>query len=315
LVQGEFEKGFFHYDLRFAAGTDNKNKMPLGGIPLWNKESLINKTIFVYDEQGLGDTIVFMRMLPLLKKMAKRVVFHARGELETLCKSNALFNDIEILNKNDIPKEDERFDYQIPLMSLPYRLNVNSKDVPFKEGYLKASPHMIDKWEKLTNQLTDKKIKVALTWSGNPDYGYDKYRSMKLAQFVPLIEAHPNIAFFAVTKGKADEELREQYPKLSLISVAEHLDSFDDTAGLLHHVDLVITVDTAISHLASAMSKPTWVLLYHFPFWIWGTEGTSYWYQNTKTYRQKTALDWNPILKALDQDLKTFTQEKQGRLS
>ena len=316
LVQGEFEKGFFHYDLRFRPGTGNKIKLPLGGVNLWNKESLAGKTIFVYDEQGLGDIIVFIRLLPLLKKMAKRVVFHVRTELVALCKNNDLFKDIEILNKEIVPTtQGYSFDYQIPLMSLPYRLEVKSNAVPFREGYLNASDEMVNKWEALLDKLTSKKIKVALTWSGNPEYGYDKYRSLKIAQIESLVRSHPEIAFFAVTKGLADDDLRDNYPTLPLISVAEHLDSFDDTAGLLHHMDLVITVDTVISHLASAMNKPTWVLIYHIPFWIWGTEGESYWYKNTKIYRQEKALEWNPILTQVNEDLRIFKEQKEGILS
>lgn len=313
LVQGDLEKGFFHYDVRFSPGNQRKIKLPLGGVPIWNGESIEDKTLYVYDEQGNGDILVFARFLPLVKKLAKRVVFHSRAELEPFFNSNKdFFEGIEIINRDKNPQPQIRFDYQIPIMSLAYRLKTTLKSIPYTDNYLKASDSMIEKWANLVQKLTDKKIKVALTWSGNPDFGYDKYRSLQISDIEKLVRTHEDIAFFAVTKGKADEELKNNYKDLPLIRVATYLDSFDDTAGLLHHVDLVISVDTAVAHLGASMGKETWVLLYHFPFWIWGTKDKSPWYLHAKLYHQKTAFKWEELLNQVDTDLAQFNLEPKA---
>lgn len=317
LVQGDLEKGFFHYETRFSPGNPRKIKLPLGGVAIWNGESLEGKTLYVYDEQGNGDTIVFVRFLPMVMKLAHRVVFHSRGELEPIFNNPSnreFFEGVEIINRETNPQPQIRFDYQIPLMSLAHRLGTRVESIPFTDRYLKASPDMVNKWAKLVASLTDKRLKVALTWSGNPNYIYDKYRSLQTHQIATFLNAHRDVAFFALTKGGADESLKTTYAHLPLIRVAEYLDSFDDTAGLIANVDLVISVDTAVAHLGASMGRETWVLLYHFPFWIWGTGENSPWYTHTKLYQQKRALEWDEVLGSVSDDLTIFKQRSYNGL-
>jgi len=311
LIQNKFKKGFFHYDLRFNSSAKERLRLPLGGVSLWNGESLVNKTLFIYDEQGNGDIIVFARMLKLLKPLVKKIIFYVRKELLPLFEHNELFEGIILISKDIDPTiEYKEFDYQIPIMSLPSRLNVTINIIKSTaKTYLFASTQTINKWEEILNEKCTKKLRVALTWSGNPNYAYDKYRSIKIEQIKDLVLNNPQIDFIALTKGNEADKLRTEHKDLPIIHIDDNLDSFDDTAGLLHHIDLVISVDTAVSHLAAAMGKPTWVLLYHIPFWIWGTKEKSIWYKSAKTYRQEVALEWDDIINQIDEDLKLFIKK------
>ncbi len=311
LCEGELEKGFFHYDLRIAPGNNQKSKLPLFNVDLWNGEDLKDKTIFVYDEQGNGDVLAFIRTLPLLVKQAKKVLFVCRDELFPLFVSNKkFFKGVEFLKKEDLPTITYKIDYQVPLMSVCGRVNLTKESIPFTDGYLKASRPMLNKWKKLLTKLSTKKLKVAFTWSGNPDYGYDNFRSIPTELIKPLISQHEDIDFFAVTKGKVDESLENEFKDIPIVRVAPHLDSFDDTAALLELCDLVISVDTAVAHLSLALGKQTWVLLYHFPFWVWGQGDKSIWYDNSKIYKQEKALEWKELLSTVSKDLEDFKKDK-----
>lgn len=311
LSEGDLEKGFFHYDLRIAPGNNFKTKLPLVNVNLYNGVDLKEKSIFVYDEQGNGDTLAFIRMLPLLKEKTKEVVFYCRKELFPLFQNNKeFFKDVIFLDNNEKIPNKFNFDYQIPLMSLSSRLNITKESIPFTNGYLKASKSMLDKWEKILSNICSRKLKIAFTWSGNPNFGFDNYRSIPTKLIKPLIEAHQDIDFFAVTKGRVDESLENEFKNIPIIRVAPYLDSFDDTAALLEFCDLVISVDTAVAHLSLALGKETWVLLYHFPFWVWGQKDKSIWYENSKIYKQEKALQWENVLDKVSEDLNIFKKDR-----
>jgi Flp pilus assembly protein TadD len=271
--------------------------------PRWDGSSLAGRTILVHAEQGLGDSLHFVRYLPLAAKAARRVWFDPPPALRPLLIQSGFG---EFLLPAD---EKPPFDVQAPLLSLAGYLP-DDRGEPFWPGpYLHADPQLVEHWREKLGALSG--LKVGIAWAGNSAYGYDHYRSTRLANFVPLA-AIPGVQWISLQLGAGREQVADVAEGMKVIDLGPDFDTangaFMDAAAVIDQLDLVISVDTSIGHLAGALGKPVWLALPFVADWRWGASGdSSAWYPATRLFRQPTLNDWAPVFAQMGDALRLLT--------
>lgn len=296
LILGEYIDGWRLYETRWETKEFNATHRKFNQ-PLWlGKENLAGKTILLHAEQGFGDAIQFCRFASTFKELGARVILEVPKRLVSL---------ISMLDGNDAPIVVARgdalphFDYHCPLMSLPFALGTTLGNIPRSEGYLVADPALTTEWREKLGASSQKKI--GLVWSGSAQNKNDYKRSLPLHELMPLFEL--DFEFHVLQK-----EITSEDRGLLLASGARLHDNdqrdFADAAALVALMDLVISVDTAVAHLAGAMGKPVWIPLPFVPDFRWLTERTdSPWYQSARLYRQERPGDWQGVIAKIIQSL------------
>jgi len=291
LALDHYRDGFRLMELRYKSSeADLFMNRALFGHPRWQGEPHSGKTLLVSAEQGLGDTIQMARYLPDLAQVWNgRIVFEAPMELQELLQFN--YPGVEVVPQQFGVLPTPVFDYWLGMMSLPHLLGTTSKSVPARAGYLNAPPESSDYWTRRVAKLArGRRPKIGLAWSGRPTHRADRRRSIpfiRIAEIIRKISAD----FFAL-----QIHVPQARPE-NLIDVSEELVTLADTAALIAEMDLVITVDTSVVHLAGAMGKETWLLLPYRYEWRWGLEGESnHWYDSVKVLRQRKHDDWHGLL-------------------
>ncbi len=260
--------------------------------PLWDGSSLQGKSILLYPEQGLGDTLQFIRYAPLVKQTGATVIVQCQPPLLRLLATCAGIDRL-LPEGADLPP----FDVQAPLLSLPRILRTTLASIPANIPYLSADPDLRARWRQSLSGVAD--FKVGIAWQGNPGHKRDRQRSVPLAAFAPLAEA-PGVRLVSLQKGPGHEQLTELAERLRVLDLTDELEDFADTAALLSNLDLVITVDTAVAHLAGAMGIPVWVALPIVPDWRWLLERQdSPWYPTMRLFRQTAWGDWAGVFERL----------------
>lgn len=277
----------------------NSPNSPTRSKPLWRGEDIKDKTIYVYYDGGLGDTIMFARFLPLLEKKCPNVVLGLQPEIIPLLKENGInMKYWDVTNKKD--KLD--FDVHIPIMSLPHKLNINSeKDIPSPQGYFKANPQKIKEYKKYFNT---NKFKIGIKWQG--DTVLDTTRKIPLKSFYKIFNL-PNVQFYSLQKGGGIEQLPEAQKKYNIVDLGSTFNDFSDTAAAIQNLDLVITNDTSVAHLAGAMGKTCWVLLPMVQDWRWSVD-ISYcpWYKSIRLFKQEGLSNWDELFDRVYKELKNY---------
>ena len=261
LLTGDFERGWTHYEWRWL----KKSVIPTQRNftqPAWNGgDPIAGKTILIHSEQGLGDTIQFCRYVPLVAARGAQVIFEVQKPLQALMTS--LGGAAQVVQKGGpLPA----FDLHRPLVSLPLAFGTRLETIPSTTGYLSAPAQHVTMWQ---SRLDGKSYpRIGLVWSGNPGHERDRERSIGLRSFVPLLDAFgDDVTFFSLQKDvRADDDalLKE---RADILDYGNALEDFSDTAALISHLDLVISADTSVAHLAGALGKPVWILLTYFPEW------------------------------------------------
>src|SRR5262245_31699151 len=301
LTIGDFRRGFEKYEWRWRR-TGMPAQRRSYGRALWLGEyPLQGRTILLHAEQGLGDTIQFARYVPLVAKMGAKVVLEVQPELK------ALMERIEgvtaVLARGEpLP----HFDIHCPLGSLPLAFKTEPATIPSTNPYLAVNDAHIGKWRPRLEALG--RPRVAIAWSGNPEHMNDRNRSIPLSRLAPLWSAEP-ARFFAVQREmrSGDAELLAREPRV--MQIGTELDNFADTAAVCALVDLVITVDSSVAHLAGAMGRPVWILLPFSPDWRWTLSGeSSRWYPTARLFRQPSFGDWDSVIERLRGELGRFAQ-------
>ena len=300
LSLGDLRQGFEEYRWRRKL-PDFPEKMPAPSCPLWEGESLSGKAILVHCEQGYGDSLQFIRFIRPLSRMAARVTVLAPRSLTGLFRS---IPDIEV----PFVYADAEYDYHVPLMCLPRLFGTTLDTIPADVPYLSADPAKIDRWAKRLSQYAGK-IKIGLVWAGssrehNPAANaIDRRRSTTLQQFAPLA-GMANVQFFSLQKGEpATQALHPPYG-MSLVDWTSELHDFEDTAALIANLDLVISVDTSVVHLAGALAKRVWVLSRFDGCWRWlnGREDSP-WYPTARVFHQRAPGAWNEVMERVAAEL------------
>lgn len=278
-------------------------------IPKWDgKSSLADKYILLMHEQGFGDSIQFLRYVRLLQAQGARVAVHVKNPLHRLFQSFTPEVTL-VLEKDPLPPCDCSY----VLMSLPYALGTNTvEDIPSYPSYLAADPQLSAIWKEKIGRLTKHpdNLRVGIVWGGNPEHGNDRRRSMPFGNVQQLLQL-PGVELYSLQKGKPLEDLKTLPPGSTLHNLGDDCHDFADTAAAISALDLVISVDTSVVHLAGAMGHPTWTLLAHTPDWRWLMEREdSPWYPGMRLFRQPSAGDWNSVMQKMASELLMLREQK-----
>ncbi|MCX5922288.1 MAG: tetratricopeptide repeat protein [Candidatus Dependentiae bacterium] len=312
LSLGDFEHGWQEYEWRWAAYNETPKKF---NAPLWQGEDIQGKTILLYSEQGLGDTFQFIRYAKLISEQGGTVIFQAQKPLKTILSLCPYIHRVVIAG-DSIP----HIDYQIPLMSLPLIFKTTVDTVPAALPYLYANDTLITDWHK--KLAHDTNFKIGICWQGNANYSTQFLRrtvaakSIHVKEFAALGDI-PGISLYSLQKMNGSEQLQEIR---SLINIKEFDGNFDqdhgrfmDTAAVIKNLDLVITVDTSISHFAAALGCPTWILLPEPPDWRWMIDRKDTpWYPNVRLFKQPTLGDWQSVFAAVGVALEQLLTERKS---
>jgi tetratricopeptide (TPR) repeat protein len=266
--------------------------------PLWSGgEDVRGKTLLVHAEQGFGDTIQFCRYAKLLEASGAAVVFSAQPTVRNLLAR--LTPRIRVIADGELPPE---FDYHCPLLSLPLAFDTSLATIPGETPYLFADERLMAEWSGFLPPKT--KPRIGIVWSGNPDQGNDRHRSMTLDTFVPLLAPAADWIALQTDIRDRDSAALRQLGRITFFGDA--LKDFSDTAALLALMDLVITVDTSVAHLAGAMGKPVWILLAYNADWRWLLERPNCpWYPSARLFRQSELGDWASVIATVTNELRT----------
>lgn len=298
LLRGEFEAGWQHYEWRWLAKEFPSERRNFTQ-PLWMGENLTGETVLLYVEQGLGDALQFVRYTPLVRAHGARVVVECPASLKRL------FETVEGVDRV-IARGDDlgAFDLQCPFLSLPGLLSPSAETIPATVPYLAVPTEESGLWaERL---MSVEGLKVGLVWAGSPHHTNDRERSILLEMLSPLADV-PGCAFINLQIGPSAAQLADA--GLPIVDLTEHINDYADTAALVAKLDLVITVDTSVAHVAGALGKTVWVLLPHAPDWRWQLEREdSPWYPSMKLYRQPRRRDWGSVLQRIKEDLVTVVE-------
>jgi tetratricopeptide (TPR) repeat protein len=296
LQMGRFEEGWPLYEWRKKKPdrTDFRDYPQ----PAWTgTESLEGKTLFIYAEQGLGDTIQFCRYAQLARETGAKVIFAVQDPLVRLLKD--LGPGIEIVGMSAQPPD---FDYYIALLSMPLAFRTNLANCPANVPYLRAERERVENWRE---RLGGHGLKVGICWQGNPEA--DAAKSVSLRQFEAFAKI-ADVRLISLQKNDGVGQLLELPAGIGIETLGEDFDTppdaFIDTAAVMETLDLVVTTDTAIAHLAGALGRPTWVALKHVPEWRWLLDRSdSPWYPTMRLFRQPVLNDWPAVFAAMKSQL------------
>jgi Flp pilus assembly protein TadD len=301
LQLGDFESGWEEYEWRWKC-AEFKERLRAFEQPLWDGSSLENKTILLWADQGLGSTIQLARYAELLATHGAKVILECQPQLKTLLR--------DLCGVTAIVGRDEQlppFDVHSPLMSLPLLTRTNAKNIPAKVPYLSADSNLVEHWRRRLANISGQRIGIA--WQGNPNYARDRVRSVQLSQFTPLTRLD-GIHLVTLQKGPGAEQTVPWLAGLSggerarVVDLAPGLDTpaqqFVDAAAVMMSLDLIITVDTSIAHLAGALGRDVWLALNFASDWKWlyGREDSP-WYPNMRLFRQRAPGDWPGVFEAI----------------
>ena len=304
LKMGDFKRGFHYVDLKsdgaWRLGKNFAfNQEALSHIDLWEGQSLEDKTILIYCEQGFGDNIQFVRYIPQVRELGGRIIFSCYDQLYNIFKNSPILKGVDVMKGASLNSLE--LDFKIPLLSLPRVLEATIDNIPHTDGYL-SKTHCKD-WN-----LSDEGMNVALVWESS---GLDTRRSIPLETILPLCEL-PNVNMVSIQKGSAMFDYRRNPDIKNLLpSLGERIKDFSDTADILSQVDLLISTDTAPIHMGGALGIPTWGLLHFSADWRWFREknypDTSPWYASVRIYRQKEPANWGEVVERVKIDLKKIS--------
>ncbi len=297
LAQGDYLAGFAAYESRF------ERRLPIPrefSQPAWQGEDLAGKTILLYGEQGYGDALQFLRFVPWVKARGGRIVLEILPPLARLARS---LPEVEEVIPAGSPLPD--FDVHASIMSLPHLLQLTLDSVP-GHPYLRASDPAAAR-ARLLALAPDAQFRIGIVWAGNPGVKNDRFRSPRLDVLRPLWSV-PGVAFFGLQKGDGKRDIQPDDP---IIDLDPEIADFADTANFIAALDLVITTDTSVAHLAGALGTRFWVTLMQVADWRWiGHPTRSLWYPNARLFRQPARGDWASVSQALRTELQALVEHQ-----
>ena len=301
LLLGDLPAGWERFRQRHAVSPFARRPQTK---PAWEGQTLAGETVLLYKEGGFGDTIQFARYAPLVAERGARVILEVQPALKRLFQT---LDGVDLLVKRG--PELPEFDFQANLADLPRIFGTTLQTVPDKP-YLSANPVLTRVWRK---RLGSSGFKVGLVWAGNPAFPDARHKSIALQQLAPLASCR-GIKWVSLQKGAEPSELAAAPDGMRLLSIDERLVDFADTAAVIENLDLVITIDTAVAHLAGALGRPVWVLLPLVPDWRWLVEREdSPWYPSMRLFRQTELGNWAAVVERVARELRTMTETHQAQ--
>jgi len=301
LLAGDFKKGWRDFEWRWRV-EDVQNERPNINAPIWRGEALDGHRLLVFAEQGLGDTIQFARYLPLLAQRGCQLTFLTEAKLSRLLRH--LTRGIEVINTVGADRE---FDYQCALMSIPYHLNTSLESIPNNVPYLRAEDALVARWRE---RIGNHGFKVGIAWQGDPQGAIDQGRSIPLAEYFVLTRV-PGVRLISLQRHHGLDQLAAVPQEVTIETLGGDFDggtdAFIDTAAVMSSLDLVITSDTSIAHLAGALGHPVWVALKLVPHWVWMLDRhDSPWYPTMRLFRQLERDNWEPVFSNMERELRSL---------
>jgi tetratricopeptide (TPR) repeat protein len=297
LSRGDWANGWIEYEWRTKMETVSVTGAPRRfSEPLWRgQESLLDKTILLYSEQGFGDIIQFCRYSKLVAALGARVILEVPEALAGLLAGLEGVSQL-VTSGSPLP----RFDFQCPLVSLPLAFKTELASIPAAPSYIRADASKIAAWRR--NLGGQRAPRIGLAWSGSPRHANDRNRSIPLADIAPHLPPEFRYVSLQPDVRPADREALDR--NVNIMDPSRELLDFSDTAALCECMDLVVSVDTSVAHLGAALGKSTWILLPVVPDWRWLLDrDDSPWYPTVTLYRQRKAGDWKGALQRIGTDL------------
>lgn len=309
LLEGKLAEGFAEYEWRWKCPELPERPFPQ---PLWGGSPLAGRTILLHAEQGLGDTIQFIRYAPLVRDRGGKVVVVCQPPLVSLLASCQGIERI-VAQGEPLPA----FDVHAPLASLPRIFGTTLENVPANIPYLAADERLAERWRQ--ELASHGEFKVGIAWQGSPKYRWDAKRSLPLASFEPLARV-PGVRLYSLQKGAGSEQLGGLAGRFDVVDLGKRLDEatgpFLDTAAVIKQLDLVITSDTSIPHLAGALGVPVWLALSFVPDWRWLVDrDDSPWYPSLRLFRQPSRGDWQSVFRRMAEELERLVGGRGEALS
>lgn len=302
LQIGDYARGLAEYEWRWQTGQFTPFQCP---HPKWDGSPVPDKTLLLHTEQGAGDAIQFARYLPLVAERCKRLILVCRDDLVPLFAT--IPGIAQIRGPGQIGVHE--FDTHAALLSLPLLFGSTLDTLPSTFPYLDVQALRRRKNASASSSLSlsssssSSVFKVGIAWGGSPTHRNDKHRSCRLQEFLPVLRT-PEVEFYSLQKGDRSQELAELPADVTVHDLDARLNDFGDTALIVDQLDLIISVDTSIVHLAGALGKPVWTLLSWVPDWRWLLEGaTTPWYPTMRLFRQTQMDDWAGVMQQVAEEL------------
>ena len=295
LLLGRYNEGWPLYEWRRRINLFQNALRPQGNPLLPGTELKNHDKVFIYCEQGLGDTIQFCRYVKALAQKNANIFFQVPKVLRSLIQS--LDPKISLVNAEDgIPE----FDYQTSVMSLPWFFGTTLETIPHQSSYLSPSGQAMEQWAEAIGKKT--KPRIGLVWAGAANHSNDLKRGIPLEQMVTILS--PNYEWHSIQCEYREEDQKFMNDHPEIIQHQDEIKDFDDTAALVEHMDLIISRDTSVAHLAGALGKPVWILLPCVPDFRWLMDRQdSPWYPSAKLYRQVVPGEWRSVLERIKRDI------------
>ena len=291
LLQGRFDEGWREYRWRWQVGDLQR---PSVDAPVWDGSDPRGKTLLLAAEQGLGDTLHFVRLAAWLTARGARVIVYCQAPLVGLLQQAP---GLGMIYPNSLPVP-QPVDFHCSLLDVADRLGLRADNLPPQVPYLAAAPQLLSYWAAALPARTER-LRVGIAWQGNPDHQADAFRSIPLAEFETLAEVE-GVEWLSLQQGFGSEQVVKWRGARPLTALEANVDqssgAFMDTAAIVQQLDLVITSDTAIAHLAGALGVPTWIALNYVPDWRWMLDrDDSPWYPTVRLFRQSRMGDWGGV--------------------
>jgi len=303
LTEGDFTRGWPEFEFRSSCAAVVERKF---AEPLWDGVSRSDQTVLLYGEYGLGDVLQFIRYAPEVERRTRQVFIEVPSSLKPLLESSGFSN--LVAQGEPLPP----FDCQLPLTSLPGVFKSTLETIPADVPYIFASPVYLEKWQQRLAAI--KGFKVGIHWQGSLAYQNDRHRSMPLACFEPLARVS-GVRLISLQKGPGEQQIPQVANRFSVITL-ESLDeqggAFMDTSAVLNQLDMVITSDSAVAHLAGAMGIRTWLAIPFSADWRWFLDrDDSPWYPKMRLFRQTRLDDWAELFSRVAIELSLIVNQKQ----
>jgi tetratricopeptide (TPR) repeat protein len=312
LRLGKWEQGWAGYEARWRFREVHRVPRTFKQ-PRWQGEALKGQRVLLHAEQGLGDTIQFCRYATLVAARGGTAILQVREPVKRLVGSLAAVRAGQVETALLGTKSPD-FDLECPLMSLPAVFGTTVETVPWPGAYLGAEPELAVK-KRMQFPCVRPGLRVGLAWAGNPRYKADKQRSMQLETLLPVLRT-PEFTWISLQKGEPAEQLTDLPDGVFVWDGSSQEQDLAETAALISTLDLVVTTDTCIAHLAGAMGKPVWILLPHLADWRWMQEReTTPWYPTARLLRQSKPDDWAGVVERASEDLGRFLDLRQKPVS
>lgn len=294
LLQGRFAEGWAEYEWRMAR-PETRDDPRFFGRRLWRGERSEGGTLLVHAEQGLGDSIQFLRLLPGLAGRGWRVVMALQPPLLDLFAplAEALPGLTFVADDGPLPP----YDVRCPLLSLPHLLGLGPETIPVPIPYASVAPDKVAAWSGRLRNTSPDGFRVGIVWQGNPQAPVDRGRSFPLACFEPLARV-PGVRLISLQKQFGLEQMASRPAGMEVHTLGPEWDSFADTAAVMMNLDLIVSTDTSVAHLAGALGRPVWLPVRRVPDWRWLLDrDDSPWYPTLRLFRQRAGEDWFALLR------------------